>query len=100
MKRTDPGAAMAVSALSLVLVCLFASAEAAVQPAGEKNWPQFRGPGGSAVSESGSPPVSWSDSENVVWVRDIPGRGWSSPIVWGDRRPSRARRSRATRSTS
>lgn len=49
----------------------------------EENWPQFRGPGGSAVAESGSPPTKWSRYENVAWVREIPGRGWSSPIVWG-----------------
>jgi hypothetical protein len=34
-------------------------------------------------------PGSWSvsedDSENIRWTRDIPGRGWSSPIVWGNR---------------
>lgn len=30
-------------------------------------------------------PVTWSATENVAWATDIPGRGWSSPIVWGDR---------------
>jgi outer membrane protein assembly factor BamB len=49
----------------------------------EENWPQFRGPGGNAVADTGSPPRKWSRKENVAWVRDIPGRGWSSPIVWG-----------------
>jgi outer membrane protein assembly factor BamB len=49
----------------------------------EENWPQFRGSGGSAVASSKSPPTGWSREENVSWVREIPGRGWSSPIVWG-----------------
>ena len=49
----------------------------------EENWPQFRGPGGSSVVSRGSPPTRWSRQENVAWVREIPGRGWSSPIVWG-----------------
>ena len=48
------------------------------------NWPQFRGPEGRGVG-SGSLPDHWSATENVVWKTDIPGRGWSSPIVWGNR---------------
>lgn len=31
------------------------------------------------------PPVKWSATENVAWKREIPGLGWSSPIVWGNR---------------
>ncbi len=49
----------------------------------EENWPQFRGTGGLAVASQGSPPSRWSRKENVSFVREIPGRGWSSPIVWG-----------------
>jgi outer membrane protein assembly factor BamB len=49
----------------------------------EENWPQFRGSGGTAVATSGIPPKRWSREENVSWVKEIPGRGWSSPIVWG-----------------
>ncbi len=62
---------------SLLLAATLASASA------EENWPQFRGPGGSAVAVEGSPPLRWSREENVSWVRTISGRGWSSPIVWG-----------------
>ena len=28
--------------------------------------------------------MTWSQTENVVWVRDVAGLGWSSPIVWGN----------------
>ena len=52
--------------------------------AGE-NWPQFRGPGASGVSDGSGLPDRWSATENVVWKTKIPGRAWSSPIVWGDR---------------
>ncbi len=48
------------------------------------NWPGFRGPSGGVVEDKALP-VSWNTSENVVWKIDIPGRGWSSPIVWGDK---------------
>ena len=49
--------------------------------AGE-NWPQFRGPGAMGVAEHARLPDLWSPTENVVWKQDIPGRGWSSPVVW------------------
>jgi outer membrane protein assembly factor BamB len=50
----------------------------------EVNWPQFRG-GTAGVVEDKTLPLSWSTSDNVVWMVEIPGRAWSSPIVWGDR---------------
>src|SRR5262249_1563688 len=31
------------------------------------------------------PPTRWSATENVVWKRDLPPLGWSSPVVWGKR---------------
>ena len=50
-----------------------------------QDWPQFRGPGASGVSTSLELPSSWSETENVAWRTEIPGRGWSSPIVQGDK---------------
>lgn len=62
------------------------------QPAQEKHnavqqgqWPQFRGPNARGIAEGASLPVRWSTTENVAWNCEIPGRGWSSPVVWGDR---------------
>jgi len=49
------------------------------------NWPQFRGPGALGVSANPNLPDQWSATENVLWKRDIDGRGWSSPVVWGKR---------------
>lgn len=51
----------------------------------DENWPQFRGPRADGVSEDAGLPEKWSKTENVVWSREIPGRGWSSPIIWGDK---------------
>ena len=49
-------------------------------------WPQFRGAGARGIAEGDQlPPDRWSTKENVAWQRDIPGRGWSSPVVWGER---------------
>jgi len=50
-----------------------------------QNWPQFRGRDSRGVAESAKLPKTWSASENVAWKTEIPGRGWSSPIVWGGR---------------
>ena len=48
-------------------------------------WPQFRGPGSMGVADDPALPEHWSSTDNVAWKIDIPGAGWSSPIVWGDR---------------
>ena len=50
----------------------------------EVNWPCLRG-GSGGVVEDKVLPVSWSTTENVAWKVDILGRGWSSPVVWGDK---------------
>ena len=51
--------------------------------AGE-NWPQFRGPRGDGISDAKALPLSWSETNNVVWKTPIHGRSWSSPVVWGN----------------
>lgn len=48
-----------------------------------ENWPQFRGPGATGVSANPGLPDTWSTVDGVEWSTGIPGRGWSSPIVWG-----------------
>lgn len=49
------------------------------------NWTRFRGENGSGVSADSAPlPTEWSDSKNLKWSVDLPGRGVSSPIVVGD----------------
>ncbi len=49
------------------------------------HWPRFRGPDSNPVSDNPNLPVTWSRTENVEWVADVPGVGWSSPVVWGTR---------------
>ena len=46
-------------------------------------WPQFRGPDSNPVGLNAKLADRWSKTENVEWSREIPGRGWSSPIVTG-----------------
>ena len=49
-----------------------------------ENWARFRGPNGQGISKATDLPLQWSAEENIVWKTDIPGEGWSSPIVWND----------------
>jgi len=56
---------------------------ATLAEAGE-NWPQFRGPTCDGHSDARGLPRTWSETDHVVWKTPIPGRGWSSPVVWGE----------------
>ena len=49
------------------------------------DWPQFRGPTGQGISDADALPLSWSEDSNVVWKTAIHGKGWSSPVVAGDK---------------
>jgi outer membrane protein assembly factor BamB len=53
--------------------------------AAAEDWPQFRGPTGQGLSGETGLPGEWSESQNVRWKTAVPGTGWSSPIVAGDR---------------
>ena len=48
------------------------------------NWAEFRGPQGSGISQAKGLPTKWSETENIVWKTPIHGKGWSSPVVWGN----------------
>jgi outer membrane protein assembly factor BamB len=47
-------------------------------------WPQFRGRQAGVADDDPALPDRWSESENVAWKIDLPGQGWSSPVVWND----------------
>jgi len=48
------------------------------------HWPQWRGPSNNGIAK-GDAPLTWSDTKNIAWKVTIPGRGHSTPVVWGDR---------------
>ena len=68
------------SSLALCLICLAVPSVSVAT-----DWPQFRGPNASGVTSDANAPTSWSANENLLWQTDIPGAGWSSPIVIGDK---------------
>ncbi|MCP4787714.1 MAG: PQQ-binding-like beta-propeller repeat protein [Fuerstiella sp.] len=53
---------------------------------GADHWPRFRGPNADGVApDHPGLPTTWTNTDNVKWAVDVPGWGWSCPIVWGDR---------------
>ena len=64
-------------AAELLSASLFMSGLASAQ----SSWPQFRGPEANPIADNERLPDQWSTTENVEWATEIPGRGWSSPIV-------------------
>jgi outer membrane protein assembly factor BamB len=48
------------------------------------HWPQFRGPNSNQIALEKELPTEWSHEKNFLWKYELDGRGWSSPIVWGN----------------
>lgn len=67
------------------LLVLGVAALAAHSRALGENWPGWRGPRGDGTSLETGIPTQWSGTDHVVWKTPIPGSGYSSPVVWGDR---------------
>ncbi len=67
--------------LASLLPILLTSAE----PSHGENWPAWRGPRGDGTSLERGIPTRFGDADNVRWKAPLPGRGYSSPVVWGDR---------------
>ncbi|MBL9128590.1 MAG: PQQ-binding-like beta-propeller repeat protein, partial [Verrucomicrobiales bacterium] len=53
-------------------------------PGFAEDWARFRGPSGQGLSAETGLPIRWSADQGIRWKTEIPGQGWSSPIVWGD----------------
>jgi outer membrane protein assembly factor BamB len=57
----------------------------AAAPAAADNWPQWRGIRNDGHSAEKNLPTEWSTEKNVLWKVPMPGRGASTPCVWGDK---------------
>jgi len=84
---------MSFSRTRLSAIALAASLSVGVALAGEsakselkraEEWPQWRGPLATGVAPHADPPTSWSETENVRWKVELPGKGHSTPVIWGD----------------
>ena len=65
----------------IITVSLLLLAVASLQA---ENWPRFRGPNGTGVSETKGLPATWT-ADDIKWSAELPGVGHSSPVVWGKR---------------
>jgi outer membrane protein assembly factor BamB len=77
MKQRLPRILLAGSFLLICVTHTFAD--------GDQHWPQWRGPLGTGVAPNADPPVEWSETKNIRWKVALPGKGHSTPVVWGQR---------------
>ena len=68
----------------IVLTLCFACLLIVCDSAKSENWMRFRGPTGQGISTEAKLPVTWSATKNIKWKVSLPGKGWSSPIVFED----------------
>lgn len=75
-----------LSAWRLTAALVVSGLTAAVPTAGpDDHWPGWRGPNGLGISAATHYVEEWGPEQNVAWRTPVPGRGHSSPIVWGER---------------
>jgi outer membrane protein assembly factor BamB len=67
-----------------LVALLFSLAPVGAMLAANDDWSRWRGPNNDGVAR-GDAPLEWGDKKNVAWRAAIPGRGFSSPVVWGDK---------------
>ena len=66
-----------ILATFLVAICFGSTAQ-------QTNWTHFRGSNLDGISSNQHVPISWNDTTNILWKSDIRGKGWSSPVVFGN----------------
>lgn len=81
MRGSWPAGAMLC--LSLLLPARSDSPPAVAGAAAQ--WHQWRGPTGQGYSDDTRVPLTWGETENLLWKTPLPGKGNSTPVVWGDR---------------
>ncbi|MEC8934806.1 MAG: PQQ-binding-like beta-propeller repeat protein [Planctomycetota bacterium] len=71
------------AALSFLAVSVVSFGCLAAEP-GPNSWPGWRGPVSAGSTASGSYASGWADGKNILWTAPLPGKGCSTPVVWGD----------------
>ncbi len=76
---------MTHATVAAICAAVLALLQAGSDGSAERFWPQWRGPYATGVSRTADPPLEWSETKNLRWKVEIPGRGSGTPVVWGDR---------------
>ena len=83
--KTRPCWHRARACLALVVAVAGEACLLAQATRGEGDWTGFRGSAGNGVAENAELPIRWGPREGLRWKTQLPGTGWSQPIVWGNR---------------
>lgn len=71
------------AALTFLAVVSLSFGGFATEP-GPNTWPGWRGPASAGSATSGAYASGWSDGKNILWKAPLPGKGCSTPVVWGE----------------
>jgi len=72
----NPAAFSRLSVVASVCLVSIASVAAAADP-----WPRFRGPSDDGIAQTTTAPTTWDRQTNIAWRTELPGQGWSSPVI-------------------
>ena len=78
------GLCLAAGLSSLLAAAASESSAANTTAIASDSWPQFRGPRGDGHANATALPLTWNENQNVAWKTAVPGRGWSSPVLFGE----------------
>ena len=81
-RSRGPKGEVVTTILRAVIILIIVTSKPSTASA--ENWPQWRGPRGTGVSNESRLPLVWNEKRGLLWKRDLPGWGASTPIVWGD----------------
>ena len=85
MTKESPTYMKNIQSVLTISICLvFLVFSPTTSFAQESNWTHFRGSNQNGISADSLVPVCWNDTTNIIWKTDIRGRGWSSPVIYGD----------------
>jgi outer membrane protein assembly factor BamB len=73
-----------LTALGIATIATVATVALVTAAEGDQYWPQWRGPEATGVSRMAKPPTEWSETKNIRWKKEIPGRGAGTPVIWGN----------------
>ena len=85
MKLTPVLLPLSLLASGVALATPHPAADGEPAAADGPRWTEWRGADGTGAAHDEEPPVEWSEEKNIRWKQELPGRGHSTPVVWGDR---------------